>query len=64
MASRGTTPADPHRDPEHEYRRELSAFLFLTVVLGPVLAVTVVGGFGFLVWIAQILFGPPGPPGT
>ena len=43
-------------------RRELLAFLFLTVVLSPVLAVAVVGGYGFLVWISQMIYGPPGPP--
>lgn len=41
-------------------RRELSAFLFLTVVLFPVLAVLIVSGYGFAVWISQMIFGPPG----
>ncbi len=41
-------------------RRELRAFLFLTVVLAPVLSVVIVGGFGFLVWMYQLLAGPPG----
>lgn len=41
-------------------RRELAVFLFLTVVLFPVLAVLVVSGFGFAVWIWQMIFGPPG----
>ena len=30
--------------------QELRAFLFLSVVLAPVLAVAVVSGYGFLVW--------------
>lgn len=61
-----------HSTPEHKFadpiqqppgrRRELLVFLFLTVVLAPVLAVAVVGGWGFLVWIYQMLYGPPGPP--
>lgn len=41
-------------------RRELRAFLFLTVVLAPVLSVVIVGGFGFLVWMYQLMAGPPG----
>ena len=41
--------------------QELRAFLFLTVVLAPVLAVMVVG-YGFLVWMYQLVAGPPGPP--
>lgn len=41
---------------------ELRVFLFLTVVLAPVLAVAIVGGYGFLVWMYQVVTGPPGPP--
>ena len=37
-------------------------FLLLTVVLAPVLAVMVVGGYGFVVWMYQLVAGPPGPP--
>lgn len=40
--------------------QELRAFLFLSVVLAPVLAVGVVSGFGFLVWMYQLVAGPPG----
>jgi nitrate reductase NapE len=49
-------------DDQAARRRELGAFLFLTVVLAPVLAIAIVGGWGFVVWIYQIVFGPPGPP--
>lgn len=64
MALEGTIPDDPGGGPARERRRELLTFLFLAVVLGPALSVAVVGGFGFVVWIVQILAGPPGPPGT
>jgi nitrate reductase NapE len=40
-------------------RRELAVFLFLTLVLAPVIAVLVVAGYGFLVWMVQIVMGPP-----
>jgi nitrate reductase NapE len=40
--------------------QELRAFLFLSVVLAPVLAVAVVSGYGFLVWAVQLVTGPPG----
>ena len=43
--------------------QELRVFLVLTVVMAPVLAVLVVSGYGFLVWMIQLLSGPPGPPG-
>lgn len=38
---------------------ERIAFLFLTVVLAPIISVMVVGGFGFLVWMTQLIGGPP-----
>ena len=43
-------------------RAELLAFLTLAVLIWPILAVGIVGGYGFLVWMTQIVFGPPGPP--
>ncbi|MDX3978410.1 MAG: periplasmic nitrate reductase, NapE protein [Shinella sp.] len=44
-------------------RRELITFLVLAFGIWPIVAVGVVGGYGFLVWILQMIFGPPGPPG-
>lgn len=41
-------------------RRELLLFLFITVVMFPVLSVMIVGGYGFAVWVWQMIFGPPG----
>ena len=43
-------------------RMEIFAFLFLTVVLMPALAVATVGGYGLTVWLYQMVAGPPGPP--
>jgi len=40
-------------------KEELRSFLFFTVVMAPVLAVSVVGGYGFLVWMYQLIAGPP-----
>lgn len=42
--------------------REWLLFLFLTFVLAPIIAVGLVGGYGFLVWMYQTIAGPPGPP--
>ena len=41
-------------------RGERRVFLFITVFLFPVLSVILVGGYGFLIWFLQLLFGPPG----
>ena len=43
-------------------RMEIFAFLFLTAALIPALAVATVSGYGFTVWVYQMLAGPPGPP--
>ena len=43
-------------------REELFAFAVLAVLIWPVIAVGVVGGYGFIVWMSQLVFGPPGPP--
>ena len=44
---------------ERRKSRELWAFLFLTVVFWPLLAIAVVGGFGLAVWLFQLVSGPP-----
>jgi len=41
---------------------EIYAFLIVTVVLMPALAVATVGTWGLTVWIYQAINGPPGPP--
>lgn len=43
-------------------RREITMFLVLAFVIWPFIAVAVVGGYGFLVWMSQLVMGPPGPP--
>lgn len=44
-------------------RDESLVFIFLIVFLFPLVAVAVVGGFGFMVWMLHHFTGPPGPPG-
>lgn len=52
-------PLDLH-NPAPTRTQELRSFLFLSVVMAPVLAVVVVSGYGFLVWMLQLMAGPPG----
>ena len=40
-------------------RQELLVFLFFTVVLAPLLSIAIVGGYGFVIWMYQLLSGPP-----
>ncbi len=44
-----------------EKRRELYLFLAVTLIVFPLLAVAIVGGYGFAVWVLQMIAGPPGP---
>jgi nitrate reductase NapE len=62
-------PPAPHRSPDPDDLRaeeapstrqeELRSFLFFTVVMAPVLAVLLVATYGFVVWMVQIIAGPP-----
>lgn len=58
MPVRGIRHLDAQPDPVK--RRELYLFLFLTVVLFPLLSIAIVGSYGLAVWIWQIFTGPPG----
>jgi nitrate reductase NapE len=41
-------------------QREWRTFLFIIIAMFPILSVAVVGGYGFIIWMSQILLGPPG----
>ena len=41
-------------------RGELRVFVFIAVFLFPALFIALVGGYGFLIWLLQVVFGPPG----
>ncbi len=50
------------RGPESSTKgEETRLIVFLVVFLFPLLSIALVGGFGFAVWITQMIFGPPGP---
>ncbi|CDM62717.1 MULTISPECIES: periplasmic nitrate reductase, NapE protein [Rhizobium] len=48
--------------PRSRRRLELLLFLILAFGIWPLVAIGVVGGYGFLVWMFQVVYGPPGPP--
>jgi periplasmic nitrate reductase NapE len=56
--------ARPQSDPVVRRGRtaELLVFIVLAILVWPVVAVGVVGGWGFAVWMYQQAYGPPGPP--
>jgi len=52
--------SSPDNEPVRYTRnQELRSFLFLTVVMAPALTGVIIAGYGFLVWMAQIISGPP-----
>lgn len=63
-------PVDPQRiehrdaasaapDPQRK-REEFRTWLFLSLIMAPILSVLIVSGFGFVVWMYQLFAGPPG----
>ena len=55
------TPNDTRPSVASTKRDETRLFVFLIVFLFPILSVALVSGYGFIVWIVQMIFGPPGP---
>jgi len=49
-------------DASHRRRMEIYAFLIITAIVMPALAVATVGTYGLSIWIYQAIYGPPGPP--
>ena len=45
--------------PAAEKKSERNVFLFLTIFLAPILAVAIVGTYGFVIWLYQLFAGPP-----
>lgn len=41
--------------------QETRLFAFLIIFFFPLLSIALVSGYGFAVWIIQLIFGPPGP---
>lgn len=44
---------------ESTKKEERNSFLFLAVLLAPILSFSLIGGYGFIVWVLQMIFGPP-----
>ncbi len=55
-------PTNARNGVPRQRRMEIYAFLIVTAVLMPALAVATVGTWGLTVWIYQAINGPPGPP--
>jgi nitrate reductase NapE len=41
-------------------REEFRTWLFLSLIMAPILSVLIVSGYGFVVWMYQLFVGPPG----
>ena len=52
----------PSTEAPQTRRSELIVFLIIIALIWPVITVGVVGGYGFGIWMYQLVAGPPGPP--
>ncbi|MFV0664360.1 periplasmic nitrate reductase, NapE protein [Denitromonas sp.] len=52
-----TNPPQPETS---SFSEEAKVFLLITAVAIPVLSVVSIIGYGFAVWMLQLVFGPPG----
>lgn len=59
-SNNGTRQDSSHAVPTR--RDEFIVFAIIAALIWPIIAVGVVGGYGFLVWMSQLILGPPGPP--
>ena len=53
-------PGQEEQPVQYTKAQELRSFLFLTVVMAPAVTVIFIAGYGFLIWMYQIIAGPPG----
>lgn len=56
-------PGSPDEGSLPTRRSEFYVFATIAALIWPFVTVAIVGGYGFAVWMWQIVFGPPGPPG-
>ena len=49
----------PQQEDQQTKQQERRLFLFIAIVLFPLLSVALVGGYGLIIWISQLIFGPP-----
>lgn len=47
-------------DSNTERRREFKAFLIIIIFFFPIVTTLVAGSYGFIIWMSQIILGPPG----
>jgi nitrate reductase NapE len=44
---------------QEQKKKEWRLFVFIIVFLFPLLSIALVGGYGFAIWMYQLLMGPP-----
>ena len=52
-------PEQEGKPAQYTKAQELRSFLFLTVVMAPAVTVIFIAGYGFVIWMYQIIAGPP-----
>ena len=52
-------PGQEEQPVQYTKMQELRSFLFLTVVMAPAVTVIFIASYGFVIWMYQIIAGPP-----
>ena len=50
---------EPSIEDQNSKKRELYTFLSVSFIVIPLLSVFLVGGYGFVIWMSHLIFGPP-----
>lgn len=45
---------------QQDRKKEWQAFAVIAIFLFPLLTIVGAGGYGFIIWMLQLVFGPPG----
>lgn len=59
MSAAGSTRGEIVTEHDGTKGEERFAFVLLAVVLAPTMTAVIVGGYGFVVWVSQLIMGPP-----
>ncbi len=58
-AALDTGTASPKQQAKPTKSEERRVLAFVLIFLAPILITALVGGYGFVVWMVQLIYGPP-----
>ncbi|MFK7964272.1 MAG: periplasmic nitrate reductase, NapE protein [Burkholderiaceae bacterium] len=58
-ATLDTSTASPEQQAQPTKSEERRVLAFVLIFLAPILVTALVGGYGFVIWMMQLIYGPP-----